>query len=85
MRIRSMAAPASISPVEAAGLAGVADLAGDASFCGAGDCFPQPESRTTSKRQKFARLLLSSMFVVMGTIRLLSRIAARVAAQKVAI
>jgi hypothetical protein len=72
--------------VEAAGLAGVADLAGDASFCGAGDCFPQPESRTAIRRQKCAaRLLLSSMFVVMGTIRLLSRIAARVEPEKVAI
>jgi hypothetical protein len=72
--------------VEAAGLAGVADLAGDASFCGAGDGFPQPESRTASKRQeRAAQFLLSRIFVVMGTIRLLSRIAARLAPQKVAI
>lgn len=63
-----MAAPTSMSPAEADVLAGVADFAGDASFWGAGDCFPQPERKTASNKQTgAASFFLKIVCSVMGT------------------
>jgi hypothetical protein len=60
-----MAAPASMSPADAAGLAGVADLAGDASFAAsvAGFRQPMPARKHTTKTY----LLLKIECLFMGT------------------
>src|ERR1051326_3104926 len=76
-RIRSMAAPASMSPADAVGLAGVVDLLGDASFAGSGAGFLQPAATRASIRHANAIwLLLTSRCRFMGT-RTVTRIAGR--------